>query len=67
MKALDVARLRAIIGVAFVLLGTGIAVRLLLVPDPFGRKILGLGLSLALIALGVVRVRGYLALRRVAP
>ncbi len=67
MKVVAVARIRAIIGAAFAVLGAAIAVRLLLNPEPFGQKILGLGFALVLIALGVVRVRGYLALRRTAP
>ncbi len=67
MKTLAVARIRAIIGTAFALLGAGIAVRLLLVPEPFDKKILGLGFALVLIALGAVRVRGYLLMRKVAP
>jgi hypothetical protein len=67
VKVVAVARIRAIIGAAFAVLGAAIAVRLLLTPEPFQQKILGLGFALVLIALGVVRVRGYLALRRVAP
>ncbi len=64
MKTLAVARIRAIIGAAFALLGAGIAVQLLLRPEPLQQKLLGLGFALVLIALGVVRVRGYLALRK---
>ena len=67
MKTLAVARIRAIIGAAFALLGAGIAVQLLLRPEPLKQKLLGLGFALVLIALGVVRVRGYLALRRSGP
>ena len=63
MKALAVVRVRAIIGGAFALLGAGIAVQLLLRPEPLKAKLLGLGFSFVLIALGVVRVRTYLALR----
>jgi high-affinity Fe2+/Pb2+ permease len=64
VKTLAVARIRAIIGAAFALLGAGIAVQLLLRPEPLQQKLLGLGFALVLIALGVVRVRGYLALRK---
>ncbi len=64
MNPLAVARVRAIIGGAFALLGVGIAVQLLLRSEPFNQKILGLCFSLVLIALGVVRVRTYLAVKR---
>ncbi len=64
MNTLAVARIRAIIGGAFALLGVGIAVQLLLRGEPFNQKILGLCFSLVLIALGVVRVRAYLAAKR---
>jgi hypothetical protein len=67
VKVIAVARIRAIIGTAFALLGVGIAVQLLLRPEPFKQKLLGLGFAIVLIALGVVRVRGYLALKRAAP
>ena len=67
MKTLAVARIRAIIGAAFALLGVGIAVQLLLRPEPPKQKLLGLGFALVLIALGAVRVRGYLALRKSGP
>jgi len=67
MRTLVVARTRAIIGAAFALLGFGIAVQLLLRPEPLKQKLLGLAFAFVLIALGVVRVRGYLLLRNSVP
>ena len=67
MNTLNLARIRAMIGSAFALLGIVIAVQLLLKPEPFNQKIMGLGFALVLIALGVVRVRGYLLLRKAQP
>jgi hypothetical protein len=66
VTALRLARLRAIIGAAFGVLGIGIAVQLLLRPEPFAQKIMGLAFAVVLIGLGAVRVRGYLQLRRAA-
>jgi hypothetical protein len=63
VKTLAVARIRALIGGAFALLGVGIGARLLLAPEPFNQKILGLCFSLVLVALGVVRLRTYLTMR----
>ncbi len=59
-----IARVRAIIGGLFGLLGVGIAIQLLLRAEPFNQKLLGLGFSFVLIALGVVRVRTYLKYAR---
>jgi len=67
MRTLAVARIRAIIGTAFAVLGAGIAVQLLLRPEPLRQKLLGLAFALVLIGLGVVRVRGYWLMRRSAP
>jgi uncharacterized membrane protein len=67
MRTLAVARIRAIIGAAFAVLGAGIAVQLLLRPEPLRQKVLGLAFSVVLIGLGVVRVRGYWLMRRSAP
>ncbi len=64
MKQLAIARIRALLGTAFALLGAGIAVSLLLRPEPFNQKIMGLCFALVLIALGAVRVRTYLSLRK---
>jgi hypothetical protein len=64
VKTVQVARIRALIGAAFALLGAGIAVRLLLIGEPFNQKMLGLGFSIVLIALGIVRIRTYLAVKR---
>jgi hypothetical protein len=66
MRTLAVARIRAIIGTAFAVLGAGIAVQLLLRPEPLRQKLLGLAFALVLIGLGVVRVRGYWLMRRSA-
>jgi hypothetical protein len=67
MKTLAVARIRAIIGAAFGVLGAGIAVQLLLRPEPIRQKLLGLAFAVVLIGLGAVRVRGYWLMRRSAP
>jgi hypothetical protein len=40
---------------------------LLLRPEPFNQKLMGLAFAFVLIALGALRVRGYLKLRRAAP
>jgi hypothetical protein len=67
VNSLAVARIRAMIGAAFAVLGAGIAVQLLLRPEPLNAKLLGLGFSFVLIALGVVRVRTYLSMRSGSP
>jgi hypothetical protein len=67
VKTIHLARIRAIIGSAFAVLGVGIAIQLLLRPEPFGQKVMGLGFAAVLIGLGVVRVRGYLLMRRAQP
>ena len=67
MNRVGVARVRALIGAAFALLGAGIGVQLLLRPEPLNQKLLGLGFSVVLIALGIVRVRTYLSVRNRLP
>ncbi len=67
MKTIHLALVRALIGSAFAVLGIGIAIQLLLRPEPLAQKYMGLGFSLVLIALGVVRVRGYLLMRKTQP
>jgi hypothetical protein len=58
-----VAKIRAIVGIAFALLGLVVGVRLLLGPGAMNAKLLGLGFSGALIGLGLVRVRMYLKIK----
>jgi len=67
VNVVRLAGIRAVIGAAFGLLGAGIAVQLFLRPEPFNQKVMGLAFAFVLIALGVLRVRGYLKLRRAAP
>jgi hypothetical protein len=67
MRTLAVARIRAIIGAAFAVLGAGIAVQLLLRPEPIRQKVLGLAFALVLVGLGAVRIRGYWLMRKSAP
>jgi hypothetical protein len=67
VKTIHLALVRALIGSAFAVLGIGIAIQLLLRPEPLAQKYMGLGFSLVLIALGVVRVRGYLLMRKTQP
>jgi hypothetical protein len=63
MKVLQVAKIRAGLGILFALLGAGIGIEILFRPEPFNQKLLGLGFAVVLIALGVVRVRMYLKLK----
>jgi hypothetical protein len=67
VNVVRLAGIRAVIGAAFALLGAGIAIQLLLRPEPFNQKLMGLAFAFVLIALGALRVRGYLKLRRAAP
>jgi hypothetical protein len=60
---LRVAKIRAILGIVFALLGAGIAVNLLLHPGQMKEKWLGLAFAVVLIGLGVVRVRMYLKVK----
>jgi hypothetical protein len=57
---LRVAKIRAFLGIAFMLLGIAIAVHTLVQPGP---KPMGLAFSVVLVALGFVRVRTYLKLK----
>ncbi len=63
MTTLRVARIRAILGVVFALLGFAVGVQLLLRPGDFNHKLLGLAFSVVLIGLGFVRVRIYLKVK----
>ena len=63
---LGIARLRAIIGAAFAVVGVVIMVELLLKPVPLNEKLLGLAFAATLVALGIVRVRMYVKARRPA-
>jgi hypothetical protein len=60
---LGIARIRAILGAIFALLGAGIGVELLARPGTLNAKMLGLAFSVVLIGLGVVRVRMYLKIK----
>jgi hypothetical protein len=60
---LRVAKIRAVIGIVFALLGLAVGVQLLLRPGPLSSKLIGLAFAAVLIALGVVRVRMYLKLK----
>jgi hypothetical protein len=61
---LRVARIRAILGGLFGLLGVAIAVQILLREGPFNQKLMGLGFAVVLIGLGVVRIRLYFVVAR---
>ena len=63
---LTIVRVRAAIGVAFAIVGVVIMGELLVKPAPFNQKLLGLAFAVVLVALGIVRVRAYLAARRSA-
>ena len=60
---LRVAKIRALLGIIFALLGVAVAVQLLLRPGAINQKTLGLAFAAVLIALGVVRVRVYLKIK----
>ncbi len=64
---LGIARIRAIIGVVFALLGIGIGAQLLMRPGPMNQKMLGLAFAVVLVGLGSVRVRAYLKLKNGQP
>jgi hypothetical protein len=60
---LRVAKIRALLGIVFALLGCAVGVQLLLRPGAMNQKMLGLAFAAVLIALGVVRVRMYLKVK----
>jgi hypothetical protein len=60
---LGIARIRAILGIVFALLGVGIGAQLLLRPGAMNQKMLGLAFAVVLIGLGTVRVRMYLKMK----
>ncbi len=64
MMTLRVAKIRALLGTVFALLGIAVGVQLLLKPGPFNAKLIGLAFAAVLVALGVVRVRMYLKIKR---
>jgi hypothetical protein len=61
---LGIARIRAILGTVFALLGIGIGAQLLLRPGPMNQKMLGLAFAVVLVGLGAVRIRMYLKMKR---
>lgn len=63
MKVLQVAKIRAGLGILFALLGAGIGIEILFRPEPVNQKLMGLAFAVVLIALGAVRVRMYLKLK----
>jgi hypothetical protein len=63
---LRVARIRAILGGLFALLGVAIAVQVLVRNAP-GNKLMGLAFAVVLIGLGIVRIRMYLIVARQQP
>jgi hypothetical protein len=65
--SLGIARIRAILGAIFALLGAGIGVELLLRPGALNSKVMGLAFAAVLIGLGVVRVRMYLKIKSERP
>jgi hypothetical protein len=62
--SLGVARIRAILGIAFAAVGLVIGAELLAKPVPFSQKTLGLAFAAVLVILGIVRVRMYVVTRR---
>ena len=60
---LGIARIRAILGSIFAVLGIVIGGQLLLRPGPFNEKMLGLAFAVVLVGLGAVRVRVYLKIK----
>jgi len=65
VKTLHVAKIRALLGILFGVLGVAIGVRTLLTPGP---KLMGLAFAAVLVALGFVRVRMYLKIKsEIAP
>ncbi len=62
-----IARIRAILGAIFAVLGAIIGGQLLVRPGPFNEKMLGLAFAVVLIGLGAVRVRMYLKIKSEQP
>ena len=60
MKTVQVAKIRALLGILFGVLGVAVGVRTLMTPGP---KLMGLAFSVVLVALGFVRVRMYLKVK----
>jgi hypothetical protein len=60
---LRVAKIRAILGIVFALLGLAVGIQLLLRPGALNAKLLGLAFAGVLIGLGLVRVRMYLKIK----
>lgn len=63
MNVLRIAKIRAILGIVFALLGLAVGVQLLIRPGAMNAKFLGLAFAVVLVGLGVVRVRMYLKLK----
>ena len=64
---LGIARIRAILGSIFAVLGIVIGGQLLLRPGPFNEKMLGLAFAVVLVGLGAVRVRLYFKIKSEQP
>ncbi len=64
---LGIARIRAILGSVFAVLGIVIGGQLLLRPGPFNEKMLGLAFAVVLVGLGAVRVRLYFKIKSEQP
>jgi hypothetical protein len=60
---LRVAKIRAVLGGIFAILGVAVGVQLLLRPGAMNQKMMGLAFAAVLIGLGVVRVRMYLKVK----
>jgi hypothetical protein len=60
---LRIAKIRAILGIIFALLGLAVGVQLVLRPGAMNQKLLGLAFAVVLIGLGAVRVRMYLKIK----
>lgn len=63
MNRSRVALVRALLGAAFALLGVSIAAQLAVRAAPLNEKLFGFIFAAALVGLGVVRIRQYLAVR----
>jgi hypothetical protein len=63
VRVLQVAKIRAGLGILFALLGAGIGIEILFRPEPVNQKLMGLAFAVVLIALGTVRVRMYLKIK----
>ena len=60
---LQQARIKAVIGIVFLILGIAIGIELLLRPGALGTKLFQLAFPVVMIALGLVRVRMYLKVK----